>query len=323
MRIVISVVVVAAIGVSIWYFAFRPDIDISTFNQLTSIKKYESSVNLSKTINNIADTVSLSRTDAVTLAKEKSFVNGGDTTVKNSNTNNGYVLSYTFDSLKLSLDYYYPYTQMADGVKSSVQKSVTSNLKNYNNKLVTLVDKLNYAWDYEKGSVYDSTVPSTITELAARYDNVAQAFENVNTSLTNLNNSVRSFVISYVFDGSMVYDSKTATFDIINTASYYHYNKTTNYDLLQNVLSRYEGNTNFMRGSDAGVSISYNASQILAAYNDLVNNTNSSGDRLFDYLFQLTDTKYNEVRDDLSVAKSTFGDSHGENVQIIMAVIGG
>lgn len=196
-RTLIAVAIVGLAAYLIYFFAFKPSPDISTFNKLNDLNAHEQKVAVTSDLETLKGYEANSELGLIVQTADKNL------TLKHNQLHEVY-------------DYYYGYTSFAKDVKSSSQKAVNKAISAYSTNLDTLSGKLAEAIKYHD-SIYESGEPSSaqLSQLNSYYESVRNALLNTNKSLAALNDELQSFVKTYVFGGEAAFDVKACELDIL------------------------------------------------------------------------------------------------------------
>ena len=157
-RIVVALLVLAVLGYLVYFFAFKPSPDISTFNSLTKLNTKEEQINLASKVDKLKQDDSYSSDDSY---KTLAFIVDDDTSKETLETKYNY--------LHAIYDYYYGYTSFASGVKSSSQKDVNNKISAYTNALSRLASSIDEANAYRVKYPVGGRTPAQKTELNSYY----------------------------------------------------------------------------------------------------------------------------------------------------------
>ncbi|MBR4745267.1 MAG: hypothetical protein IK070_00975 [Clostridia bacterium] len=198
-RTLIAVAIVGLAAYLIYFFAFKPSPDISTFNKLNDLNAHEQKVAVTQDLGKLKDYDANSELGLIVQTDGKN-------------------LALRHEQLHQVYDYYYGYTSFAKDVKSSSQKAVNKAISAYSSSLDTLSSALTEAIKYHE-NIYKEGEPSPsaaqLAQLNSYYESVRNALLNTNKTLAALNDELQNFVTTYVFGGESAFDVKACELDVL------------------------------------------------------------------------------------------------------------
>lgn len=271
-RVLIAVLVVALLGYLVYFFAFKPDPDISTFNSLVKLQETQDTVNVDAKITEL----NTERYDTLQNEEIKDileYISKGEK-----------ALIMVYSDLDRAFDYYFGYTSFVKDVKSSTQKAVDKAISNYKKSLLSFSNKLNIATSYQTDTYEkDTSNTSVINELKRSYQNVLDEFVNLNKCYYNLNRELLNLIQLNVFDGELITDVKSCELDIIQQACKAcldNFSNSTEYE-------KYIMNLMFLDSVYVSLDNELHA-DILKGYIDLSSKTNAEGQTYLNVFLNLT-----------------------------------
>ena len=271
-RTLIAVLVVGLIGYLIYFFAFKPSPDITTYNSLKSYQNHTQS-------NAVA-------WDAYNGC---GYVDDESTMVKQLYTK---ILS-TENSI---LEYHTLYTSFAKDVKASSQRAVNKLIKSSTSNWDSFVSSVNDANNYYarvKDTISGSS--SQKLELTGYNKIVRKNLHNLAVSLGNLNMELKSFVASYVFGGSYAVDFRAVHYDMQMLAINNFLTKMQSPDVVNYEInnSSYLNTVNILASATTSITDAEKQGEILSCYQQLNISTTSDG-KGETYISKVFKIKYSE-----------------------------
>ncbi len=209
-RVLIAVLIVGLIGYLVYFFAFKPDPDISSFNSLAKLQDEQDRINIDNKLKSV-------KTNANQIGSDdtKTIINN---MVNDFSADNKTSQLAMYDMLDEAFDYYFGYTSFAKNVKSSMQKNVNKAIKNYRNALNDFASKLDQATAYQKDVYIVNSNRGNVSvqnELNRFYQIAYDQFVQLNKNYYNLDKQIFALIQTNVFGGQLIADSKSCELDMV------------------------------------------------------------------------------------------------------------
>ncbi len=318
-RVLIAVLIVGLVGYLVYFFAFKPDPDISSFNSLAKLQDEQDRINIEdklKSVRSNASQISDSDTNVII-----------ENMVNTSGTANSSSQLAMYGMLDEAFNYYFGYTSFAKNVKSSMQKSVNKAIKNYRNALNDFAGKLDQATAYQRDVYIVDSNKSNVSiqnELNRFYQIAYDQFVQLNKNYYNLDNQIFSLIQTNVFGGQLIADSKSCELDMIQQSVNVTLNNIGNdnfagYAKSMNTFWRVYRNLLEDNLSDAEIQIHAN---ILKYYTTINAEYNANGTSYLTVFVQLTHEDKVKVKNDDASTLSQFPEKLRSDVRELARLYG-
>lgn len=135
--------------------------------------------------------------------------------VDNAAVTNAYAsFEEIYNQVDAAFKYYYSYVQLAEDVSRDDAKEVEELAEKLNAEYSSYVSNANEILTIikEYSNINQTTV---LSETAALYANLAQDYYDIIKCYTDLTLDVRNYVVEYVFDGKVAFDTKTVSYELV------------------------------------------------------------------------------------------------------------
>ncbi len=284
-RVVIAVLVVALLGYLVYFFAFKPDPDNSTFRSLVSLNKYEDSCAIR---------------DKADVIHDLNGLNAEQQTLRDKLTlNTNSQLTY-YGYIEKSYDYYFGYTEFVKNVKRSSQQDMNTKIKNYRGDLGLLKTRMQDVIDYKETG---GSGVGFENEMTRYMELMIQQFVKTNKAYCALVEEMKGFVEQYVFKSDLIEDAKSAQLDVLEQSvaialSKYNFDDTTNYDAYRLSVVAYNSKTNNPNNQMLDYYLTLNISST----------KDGKGDTYLTKLLKLTNDQQKELHTNADAVSAIFPD---------------
>ncbi len=232
LRFVVTIVILVALGLCLWFFVFKPDDTETTFSTIEELIDYRKSSDYSSNILKIQtfnnDTL---YTDAAKADRYRIFGAPDSATVSVLNLETpenetdtidvaSFYKDYNYQNVLGSLDdafeLYASYTLFAENVSNKEMKSVKEKVNSYKSAIAAVITSSNSVIEYENICKTTASITDGLKEeLANRYEDFASKYKSAFNQYYDLIIEIQNLVKARTFNGNFVYDAQTCYYDFL------------------------------------------------------------------------------------------------------------
>lgn len=229
LRMIVTIVVLTAVGLCLWFFVFKPTDTETTFTLLKDLTTYKETSGYNSDLAKISSYNNISCYTEATLTERYRLFGAGDATVSIPDSNNpsttvtassfykDYNYGRALGSLDEIYDVYASYTLFAEDVSNKEMKNIKDKANAYKGAIANIVASMKNLIEYEEicKSASSPISDGLKNELENRYTDFSSNYKVAFGAYYDLIISVQEIVKEKTFNGEFVYDAQTSYLDII------------------------------------------------------------------------------------------------------------
>lgn len=222
LRIVVTVVILAGVGLLLYFFVFKPTNTDTTFNALKDLETYKQHGGYSNAMLSIkeSDVGQPIYGDDGKIINIREKILGATSGVGNADDTPSFVI--VEKGLEEVYSYYVNYFLFAEDVSNKQDKSLKEKIASYKSSLQTVSNSIQAIMEYESAIMSSGTVEGSSSALEAikqelenKYTTFANSYKDSFKKYNDLIIELRSIVADKVFDGEFLYDAHATYLDVI------------------------------------------------------------------------------------------------------------
>lgn len=222
LRVVVTVLILTALGFGVYAIFFKPAADDVVFLKLSEVMEYKrvqgSDEYSNRRLNEKMEFIATGKRDLETkvgafdgeLLQNYKFLNSQGDRIDPAAIDGCYNMDNKLNDV---FNYYFAYTQAAKKVSKSTQNEIQKAIKSYKSSFDDLQKSLNSILSLQN-TLTASNFADFKGELSLRYLNAVVKYRANLKQYADLTLKVKDFVSKYVFDGNLTNDSDITKYDI-------------------------------------------------------------------------------------------------------------